>query len=440
MEYVIENKISTAAHTSVSRNKLLLSMFIAAIAILIVTRDIVGMPVNKYIFVMVSTAAFILLDYVNLICSIAFLFPLFSGLPSNYIIVIAVVLIMTKRGLSFTFSQLLYMCIIILGEAIHLFGFLSIDKNEVVTYFAHIAIILKVTLDRTTQYLYRRTIICFLIGIMVQLFIILFSSLKYVGLNDMVLHGVRFGDVSTLSGNTAGMVLSNNQNNIAYYCVLALSCMLILIYKYKANKIAYYFLLSIPVIFGLLTVSRSFILVAAFILILYMAFMIKKSKKNIFHLIYLFAFLLLGYFLALTKYPDLFQNIFNRFQSQDVLGGRGELFAVYNHYLFSHVDAFLVGTGLFPMVSTINAGNVPHNGFQQVLVAYGIIGFCAFLFLLYLILKNAINKQKIDLVFYLPFIAMIVFIQTLQLLDPYELMMPIIIAFCSIRLGAIKAV
>jgi O-antigen ligase len=234
------------------------------------------------------------------------------------------------------------------------------------------------------------------------------------------------------------MVLSNNQNNIAYYCVLALSCMLILIYKYKANKIAYYFLLSIPVIFGLLTVSRSFILVAAFILILYMAFMIKKSKKNIFHLIYIFAFLLLGYFLALTKYPDLFQNIFNRFQSQDVLGGRGELFAVYNHYLFSHLDAFLVGTGLFPMVSTINAGNVPHNGFQQVFVAYGIIGLCAFLFLLYLILKNAINKQKIDLVFYLPFIAMIVFIQTLQLLDPYELMMPIIIAFCSIRLGAIK--
>jgi O-antigen ligase len=273
---------------------------------------------------------------------------------------------------------------------------------------------------------------------MVQLFIILFSSLKYVGLNDMVMHGVRFGDVSTLSGNTAGMVLSNNQNNIAYYCVLALSCMLILIYKYKANKIAYYFLLSIPVIFGLLTVSRSFILVAAFILILYMVFMIKKSKKNIFHLIYLFAFLLLGYFLALTKYPDLFQNIFNRFQSQDVLGGRGELFAVYNHYLFSHLDAFLVGTGLFPMVSTVNAGNVPHNGFQQVLVAYGIIGLCAFLFLLYLILKNAINKQKVDLVFYLPFIAMIVFIQTLQLLDPYELMMPIIIAFCSIRLGAIK--
>jgi O-antigen ligase len=114
------------------------------------------------------------------------------------------------------------------------------------------------------------------------------------------------------------------------------------------------------------------------------------------------------------------------------------LFAVYNNYLFSHVDAFLVGTGLFPMESTVKAFNVPHNGFQQVFVAYGILGFIAFIFLFYLIIKNAINKHKIDIVFYLPLIAMVAFIQTVQLLAPYELMMPIIIAFCSIRLGALK--
>jgi hypothetical protein len=438
MEYLIKNNISSVAPTSVSRNKLLLSMFIAMITILMITRDIAGMPLNKYLFVVISAVAFCLLDYVNMICAIAFLFPLLSGLPANYIMVLAIVLIMTKRNVSFTISQLLFMCITILGETIHLFGFLSLNITDLVSYFAHVALILLVTLDKTTQYLYRRTIISFLIGIMVQLFVILFASLKYVGINDMIMHGIRFGDVSTLSGNTADMVLTNNQNNIAYYCVLALSCLLILIYKYKANHIAYYFLLFIPIIFGFLTVSRTFILVSIPILILYMAFMIKKSKKNIIHLIYISAFLLLGYFLTINQYHDLYQNILYRFQSKDLFGGRDQLFAVYNNYLFSHVDAFLVGTGLFPMESTVKAFNVPHNGFQQVFVAYGILGFIAFIFLFYLIIKNAINKHKIDIVFYLPLIAMVAFIQTVQLLAPYELMMPIIIAFCSIRLGALK--
>lgn len=438
MEYIIKRKISFGAQTSVSRNLLILSMFIAMITTLIITRDIAGMPVNKYLFVLISAVAFCSLNYVNMICALAFLFPLFIGLPSNYIIVLAVILIMTKRNVSFTRSQLLYMCIIILGETMHLFGFLSLDITEIVSYFAHVALILLVTLDKTTQYLYRRTIISFLIGIMVQLFVILFSTIKYVGLNDMITHGLRFGDVSTLSGSTTGMILTNNQNNIAYYCVLALSCMLILIYKYKANKIAYYFLLFIPVVFGFLTVSRTFILVSVFILFLYIAFMIKKSKKNIIPLLCMLAFLVIGYFLMLNQYHDLYQNILDRFQSKDLFGGRDELFAEYNNYLFSHIDAFLVGTGLFPMVSTVNVTNVPHNGFQQVFVAYGILGFSAFIFLLYLIIKNARNKHKIDIVFYLPFIAMVIFIQSVQLLDPYELMMPIIIAFCSIRLGAIK--
>lgn len=421
---------------SENRNKTILLVFILIIPILIISRDFFGIPINKFIYVLVCAIAFYFLNYSYMICALTFLLPLLSGLPGNYIIVIAVLILLVHKRLMLKPIQLFFILFIILGETIHLFGITILDIADLIAYFSYIILIIIITLNNKSFFLYKKTIQCFITGIITQLFIILFSTLKFVSINEILTQGLRFGNVSSITTKSTGIILVNNPNNIAYYCVLSIACLLVLIYRNKSNNIGYYLLILISGVFGFLTASRSFIIVTLILLILYISFNLKFSKKNFTQLFSIIIIFIIGYQLFFNQSYNLLDNVFLRFQESDKFGGRSLIFQEYNEYMVNNIDAFLVGTGLFPMLDTVKIISAPHNGLQQLFVAYGLIGFILFIILFSLIIMNAKNKNKISAVYYLPIIVMVTFTQTVQLIAPFELMMPIIIAFCSIRLGS----
>lgn len=83
-----------------------------------------------------------------------------------------------------------------------------------------------------------------------------------------------------------------------------------------------------------------------------------------------------------------------------------------------------------------NLFNVPHNGLQQIFVAGGVVGlFLLALWLIGMYRLNAPNSKRQLPVFLLPLITMFAYIQGLQFLYPYFIMLPLIVVFSALRLS-----
>ena len=79
-----------------------------------------------------------------------------------------------------------------------------------------------------------------------------------------------------------------------------------------------------------------------------------------------------------------------------------------------------------------------HNGSMQVLLSYGIVGGLLFAFGMAEPVYHTIYfaEKRIKLFYWLPMLSIVLFVQTIQFVNPAYLMMPYIIGVYSIQLGA----
>ena len=96
---------------------------------------------------------------------------------------------------------------------------------------------------------------------------------------------------------------------------------------------------------------------------------------------------------------------------------------------------WLIGTGTIEYQRTLAISNSMHNATQQVLICYGIPGCVIFL---YLMLAPVLRLGKKRMLYWLPFIGAIVFVQSIQFILPCTLMLQYIPAFFALKLGADK--
>ena len=89
----------------------------------------------------------------------------------------------------------------------------------------------------------------------------------------------------------------------------------------------------------------------------------------------------------------------------------------YNEHIFSSIDQFFFGIGLQDFQGKILAIhnveiNVPHNGIQEIWVAWGLIGTVLFIFMLLSLVKIAKKLQpKPDKRQFLPLGILLFYIQ-----------------------------
>ena len=403
---------------------------VALISLLLYRRDIGGVQINKFIFLAIISIYALIADYRHVMMLTAFVLPLTNGLPGNFILPILCVFLVLKGGKKLQIPRLALVAflLIITSEFIHIMMLSTApDIPGFIGYCAAIFLMLFVggaDLNESDNW---RNALWFSIGSAIMLSIIMmnFSLILQTDIMDL---DVRVGDTNAYSGYE-GMSLQTNANNIGLYSIAAISISFALWY-YKKIPIWLLVLIAIPsFIVGINSFSRTWALCLVLFGFLFLLFRRGKS----FAPIVVLAVAIIGVYFFFTNYSSKALEVFiQRFSGDNTAGGRTTLFTAYNDWMFTNTWSLIVGVGAQTYKEVTNLMNSTHNAFQQILLAYGLPGLAFFLYLFYKCIKKWHTPK--ERMVYMPLIVVLVFLQSLQFLNPVYCMFPFIASFFILKM------
>lgn len=227
---------------------------------------------------------------------------------------------------------------------------------------------------------------------------------------------VRAYEISTNVYRFTG--LYSDPNYLSKTLVLLCVSLFILIQKKKIGS-RYWTLLVSLIIFGTQTISKSFFLMLAVMVIFFAIISVKNKHYGVLIGILIISILMIS--LIASKKLVIFENVLKRFISGDSLTtGRVEIWKEYIDLLLSDPLKLIFGAGIGNSMKYM-----AHNTYLDFLYYYGIIGSVVFI----IGLKYAINKKKkyISIVNLAPFICAVImsfFLSNLLMFDfAYDLIL-----------------
>ena len=224
----------------------------------------------------------------------------------------------------------------------------------------------------------------------------------------------------TLDETVTG-IFSINANGIALMSMVAISLtMLLYSRKHLSNGIAIPLIIYYSIV-GLLTVSKTFILVYIGFWCLYICWYTVSNHHNLFKTLAL----IMCFFIAIRLLwnTDMVQNIIIRFDVNDLTTGRIDVAAEYLEFMRQNNMASIFGIGLQDVTGKTSLVHVPHNAMLEIYVCFGGIGIIAYIvFFIFTIMsglyvqKNESNNTHPSFINFIPFIVFFIFIQSLQFL------------------------
>ncbi len=136
---------------------------------------------------------------------------------------------------------------------------------------------------------------------------------------------------------------------------------------------------------------------------------------------------------------NAFNNITDRFTKDNIetAGNRTVLFEEYNDFLLDNPEYLFYGTGALYYKEFAKVSNSTHNATQQIILCYGLLGFIIYIYVSVYFLRNY-RARKLKIIDYIPLFATIAFVQSIQFLNPYHLMLPVALSTFSLRISANK--
>ena len=401
--------------------KFMLAVYIILIATLLYARDIIGISINKNIFIALVILFSMSLKYENLLSLILFTLPLMCGLPGNYFLPIwcLIVVFYQIRNNTFNYSILAFWLAIVLWEiVIYCFYPFEIPTMNVLGYFS--ALLLTCVLISEYRTIdYSTPVICFCLGCCVLLgaIFLMYSS-----------------DPSMMYTDTMGMTLKTNSNNIGYLSSASIACLFTLFYYKKINVIIFMVMAGVSFYCGMFSISRTWAISVVLTIVIYSIFQ-RDNKKVGYALLCVIAILGL-YFLS--KNPLLLDAFIGRFEGDEIETGgqRTILFAQYNEFLLNHPWNLFWGTSAQLYKEVTGLYHSTHNSLQQIWMSYGIIGFLVIITVYFKALKN--NYLKKEYMACMPMLIIVFFLQSIQVLNPHNGMYPIIAAFFIMKMIKVK--
>ena len=414
-------------------SKLMLVVYIILIAMLLYARDVIGISINKNIFIALVILFSMSLKYENLLSLILFTLPLMFGLPGNYFLPIwcLIVVFYQIRNNTFNYSILAFWLAIVLWEiVIYCFYPFEIPTINVLGYFS--ALLLTCVLiseNRTIDY--STPVICFCLGCCVLLgaIFLIYSSDPSMMYAD---GGVRMGgDMYT---DAVEMTLKTNANNIGYLSSASIACLFTLFYYKKINVVTFMIMAGVSFYCGMFSISRTWAISVILTIIIYSIFQ-RNNKKVGYALLCVIA--ILGFY-YLSKNPLLLDAFIGRFEGDEIETGgqRTILFAQYNEFLLNHPWNLFWGTSAQLYKEVTGLYHSTHNSLQQIWMSYGIIGFAVIITVYFKALKH--NYLKKEYMACMPMLIIVFFLQSIQVLNPHNGMYPIIAAFFIMKMIKIK--
>jgi hypothetical protein len=277
----------------------------------------------------------------------------------------------------------------------------------------------------------------FILGTLSMVVIIMWQYLRVYDVSDFLDLSIRVGDVERHFHLGPGLRVSNDPNLLGIITSFAICTVLILNYRQSVSKL-YLFFIPIFLLFGFFTQSRTFI-ISVLILFVYYVFAsflkgsARNAKKAVSSLL-ITVVLLVGTFLIIdTLFPQYIINLTTRFEVDDITNGRTVIFQGYNDFLRGNPRYIPFGAGLNFHRQVSGLPSV-HNGFQQVLVSWGIVGCLIITIIMATLYKTSTLSSKFEPMYLLPLIMYIFPMQSTQWFSSSGIVLLNIIWFYSLKL------
>lgn len=190
-----------------------------------------------------------------------------------------------------------------------------------------------------------------------------------------------------------GMVI--NPNSLGVLCVLSVGCLLQIRSAGEKRTFDIFLIVGLLVL-GATTCSKTYLaclLILCVFLFVVSNISVTKKFKVLLGSVFV---LLISVLLLKLLFPTALDMFIQRFNVDDITNGRAVLFNEYNKYLFSSAKAFLWGLGVINLGEKVMnlsiSFNMPHNGIQEIMVAWGIIGLLLFTSMIFVMIRR--SKQE----------------------------------------------
>lgn len=392
--------------------------------LIFVCRDVLLVPVSDMFLTFCITTMMVLLPFRLLVYYVFFLFPFTCGIP-GYIMTISFLLLI-KKGRKLTGMQVVPIIVVALLE---LFSESLNGMDTIIgmmSFLSFLAIFFYFLNDRN-KFNYDRSqcVIWFSVGVAFTLFVIFYNVINQYGTLMLVSGSVRSGALGVKGNNLEAMKghLAMNANSIAYYSICSLTS-LIVILRFVKEKVLAYLLIGFLFLCGILSFSRTYILAITLFLFLFTFLADNKSRGKLTK--YLIVVFLIGFFFTGNYLLEVIQAMTERSEEMSIAtaGGRTEIFSFYNKAWLSNAFYVLFGCGAIDYRTTLNSIDAMHCGLQQIWVCLGISGLLLFAWQIFNYLNYYIKHCYI--IYSLPFFISLVFDQSIQFLNPYSLIVPIL--------------
>ncbi len=416
---------------------LILTAFIVLFTAIIYYRDFAVVDFSKMYLVVFAFATAAVLDYKRIIYMLCFLFPLSCGIPGNYIYPLLIVLLLIKDK-EYSFNKLIFFVVVLILELLH-YGFYTfeIQLAEIVGYASFLFMLSYIIADKSKDMDHAKCLTYFCIGSCILILAIIINTNLLTSQMTYVDEGIRLGNSKDLGDFQAErMMLSANANTIGYYSIAAVACLLTLQYYRKINSVLFLVLFAVAFYGGFLSISRTWALLMVFSIFAYLLLQQKDRVKGLL----LVGILVIGAIIFVSQNPLILDSFTRRF-TQDAAnlataGNRTVLFQAYNDFLADNPIALIFGTGAVYYGEVTQVSESTHNALQQILVSYGVIGLGIFIFAFFKSVTKYFDRK--NLMAMLPLCMTILFVQSIQILNPYFLMCPVIVAFSALKMGAVQ--
>lgn len=227
----------------------------------------------------------------------------------------------------------------------------------------------------------------------------------------------RFGVGNTEAENFG---VNYNANELGLITNLSIAGLLQLIAS-KKHHVFDYLMIVVLTMFGVMTMSRTFLVCFAFIIAMFTIAGVPTLAGKVKRVIFIILMILLILLLVYALMPNVYEMFADRFRVDDISNGRNDLFAFYGQHILSSFKYLLFGVGMQDYGTIVNdihktTWDVCHNGIQELVVCWGVLGIVLFAWFILEMLRNKTKSIKRNIINFIPLVLILLGVQAGQLI------------------------
>lgn len=412
-------------------------LFCCTIVVLLLIRDVVGISVSKWVFIVLATGVYLLYDIEYIAIFTCFLIPFIVGLPNSYIFIIGLIVVLLRNINKLLIKKDFWILWAIFIVELLSFIYGNFYIYDFIRFAAPISLISILIFDNRNTLNSRNMLLYFLFAAIVAQISVILQSISINGLDALISGGVRLGNTVQLL-EIEGMRISYNPNGMALLSGITISILLILFNIQKQAKVVIAFLIILEIFVGSLSLSRAFLLLFCVITIVYI-FSLNRGIKRFLEGLIMATIISVGVYLLVSYFaPSLLDSYSSRLAVEDLSAGRISIASEYFEALMDHPERLVLGSGLQNYQVKYGVSQSSHNGTQEVLITWGIIGLGLVLLYIISIYRHGwrgVASSDRKIIFILPLIILLVAIQSGQFFSSSVNPMYLLPSYAAMRLA-----